>query len=136
MSEKQKIVNQEPEAKEEMSLGPQQNSGAQEADDDKIQDDKIQDDKNEDDKNEDDKNGDDKNGNNGRKSGDLSSSSSSTSYAMSGYERDSNECTEFCIDLIGCFGLFDSCCPSTGEGFVTNVGIFCANIMLKCVKCS
>lgn len=53
----------------------------------------------------------------------------------SGYERESNECTECCIDLIGCFGLFDSCCPSTGEGFITNLGVFCGNILVGCCKC-
>mmetsp|Transcript_3138 Transcript_3138/g.3062 ORF Transcript_3138/g.3062 Transcript_3138/m.3062 type:complete len:137 (+) Transcript_3138:218-628(+) len=53
----------------------------------------------------------------------------------SGYERESNECTECCIDLIGCFGLFDTCCPSTGEGFITNLGVFCGNILVGCCKC-
>lgn len=53
----------------------------------------------------------------------------------SGYERESNECTECCIDLIGCFGLFDSCCPSTGEGFITNLGVFCGNLLVGCCKC-
>ena len=43
--------------------------------------------------------------------------SATISEQGSGYERNSNECTECAIDLIGCFGLFDSCCPSTGEGF-------------------
>jgi hypothetical protein len=61
--------------------------------------------------------------------------SATISEQGSGYERNSNECTECAIDLIGCFGLFDSCCPSTGEGFITNLGVFCGNIIVGCCKC-
>lgn len=74
--------------------------------------------------------------NNNDHDGDGSDVSSATiSDQGSGYERSSNECTECCIDLIGCFGLFESCCPSTGEGFITNLGVFCGNIMVGCCKC-
>lgn len=62
-------------------------------------------------------------------------SSLTISEQQSGYERKSNECTECCIDCIGCFGLFDACCPSTGEGFITNLGVFCGNILVGCCKC-
>lgn len=77
-----------------------------------------------------------RNNNNDDDDDDSSDVTSATiSEQGSGYERNSNECTECCIDLIGCFGLFDSCCPSTGEGFITNLGVFCGNILVGCCKC-
>lgn len=53
----------------------------------------------------------------------------------SGYERNVNECTEFCIDLITCFGLFDACCPSTGQGFVADVATFFSVVLVGLIHC-
>lgn len=66
---------------------------------------------------------------------DQGSERTSFSEQGSGYERDANECTEFCIECISCFGLFNACCPATGEGFLTNVGVFCGTILVGCCKC-
>ena len=53
----------------------------------------------------------------------------------SGYESNVNECTEFCIDVITCFGLFDACCPSTGQGFVADVATFCSVVLVGLIHC-
>lgn len=53
----------------------------------------------------------------------------------SGYERETHECTEFCIDFLRCFGMFDECCPSSGEGYFTTAALFCANILVGIRKC-
>lgn len=53
----------------------------------------------------------------------------------SGYHRESNECTEFCVDLLTCFGLLGDCCPLTGEGCLTNTGTFIGNLCVGCCKC-
>lgn len=60
----------------------------------------------------------------------------SLSDVGSGYDRDSNECTEFCIELVSCFGVLDACCPSSGEGFFTTCATFCGNILFSCCKCA
>lgn len=53
----------------------------------------------------------------------------------SGYQRDTNECTEFCIDLFNCFGACDACCPLTGEGCLSTTAAFLGNICVGCIKC-
>lgn len=53
----------------------------------------------------------------------------------SGYKRESNECTEFFVDLFTCFGLLGDCCPLSGEGCLTNTGIFIGNLCVSCCKC-
>lgn len=62
-------------------------------------------------------------------------SSFTISEAGSGYQRDTNECTEFCLEFFTCFGLCDACCPSNGEGCVTSVATFCGNLFFSCCKC-
>lgn len=64
-----------------------------------------------------------------------SRSSITLSDAGSGYQRDSNECTEFCIEFCSCFGTFDACCPSDGEGCLTSFATFCGNLIFSCCKC-
>lgn len=56
------------------------------------------------------------------------------SDGASGYRRDSNECTEFCIDCFLCFGTFDECCPSSGEGCLTTTATLVGNILFVCCK--
>lgn len=63
------------------------------------------------------------------------SSSITVSETGSGYQRDNNECTEFCIELAMCFGMFEACCPSDGEGCLTSTATFCGNILFACCKC-
>lgn len=53
----------------------------------------------------------------------------------SGYQRESHECTEFCIDFFMCFGACDACCPLNGEGFFSSAAAFCANICVSMRKC-
>lgn len=53
----------------------------------------------------------------------------------SGYERELNECTEFCLDLFTCFGAFDACCPATGEGCCSSTAAFFGNICVGLFKC-
>ncbi|KAK6203490.1 uncharacterized protein RJT21DRAFT_113388 [Scheffersomyces amazonensis] len=65
----------------------------------------------------------------------ASSESSSLDDNHSGYERHANECTEFCIELFTCFGLFNACCPANGEGCLTSTATFCGNILFACCKC-
>ncbi|EAZ63912.1 putative suppressor of mutant AC40 subunit of RNA polymerase I and III (high serine) [Scheffersomyces stipitis CBS 6054] len=65
----------------------------------------------------------------------ISSSSSDNDDAASGYERESNECTEFCIECCNCFGLFSGCCPNDSEGCITTVATFFGNILFACCKC-
>ncbi|ODV65716.1 hypothetical protein HYPBUDRAFT_153890 [Hyphopichia burtonii NRRL Y-1933] len=65
----------------------------------------------------------------------LSDDHSSVSYANSGYQRDSNDCTEFCIEFMTCFGLLAACCPNDGEGCLTNAATICGNILVGCCKC-
>ncbi|KAK6464128.1 hypothetical protein DFJ63DRAFT_61065 [Scheffersomyces coipomensis] len=64
-----------------------------------------------------------------------SETSSFNDDAHSGYERESNECTEFCIEFFTCFGLFNACCPANGEGCITTSATFCGNILFACCKC-
>ncbi|KAF6069986.1 hypothetical protein FOB64_002684 [Candida albicans] len=54
--------------------------------------------------------------------------------ATSGYQRESNECTEFCIECCTCFGVLN-CCPNNGEGCVTNMATFIGNMLFACCKC-
>lgn len=53
----------------------------------------------------------------------------------SGYHRESNECTEFCMDFFMCFGACDSCCPLSGEGFFSGAAAFCGNLCISLRKC-
>lgn len=53
----------------------------------------------------------------------------------SGYQRDSNECTEFCMDLFICFGACDACCPLSGEGCLSSLAAFVGNLCFACCKC-
>ncbi|CAH6721406.1 hypothetical protein CLIB1444_06S01442 [[Candida] jaroonii] len=62
-------------------------------------------------------------------------SSYSISEAGSGYDRDENECTEFCLDFCTCFGLFDNCCPTDSDGCVTSTAVFIGNILFACCRC-
>lgn len=62
-------------------------------------------------------------------------SSYSMSEAGSGYDRDENECTEFCLDFCTCFGLFDNCCPTDSDGCVTSTAVFIGNILFACCRC-
>lgn len=59
---------------------------------------------------------------------------SAFSDGASGYRRETNECTEFCIDCFLCFGTFDECCPSSGEGCLTTAATFVGNILFGCCK--
>lgn len=68
-------------------------------------------------------------------SDDDRSSLSDFSQAPSGYERETNECTEFCMECVTCFGMFSTCCPSSGEGCLTSTAVFCGNILFGCCKC-
>ena len=63
-----------------------------------------------------------------------SSSSGSDFSGHSGYQREHNECTEFCIELFTCFGVVD-CCPKNGEGCVTSVATWLGNLVFSCCKC-
>ncbi|RCK59382.1 hypothetical protein Cantr_07050 [Candida viswanathii] len=79
-----------------------------------------------------------------RSNSSSSSSSSSSSQsdddinsnftAQSGYHREHNECTEFCVECCTCFGVVD-CCPRSGEGCVTNMATFIGNMLFACCKC-
>ncbi|CCE88932.1 Piso0_001725 [Millerozyma farinosa CBS 7064] len=53
----------------------------------------------------------------------------------SGYQREENECTEFCTDFLTCFGLFDACCPASGEGYLANFATCCGIVLMSCTKC-
>ncbi|KAM9892307.1 hypothetical protein OXX79_010110 [Metschnikowia pulcherrima] len=53
----------------------------------------------------------------------------------SGYQRETNECTEFCLDLFTCFGACDACCPSTGEGCLSSTAAFFGGLCVGCLKC-
>ncbi|GEQ72027.1 hypothetical protein JCM33374_g5713 [Metschnikowia sp. JCM 33374] len=53
----------------------------------------------------------------------------------SGYQRETNECSEFCIDLFSCFGACDVCCPSTGEGCLSTTAAFLGGLCVGCLKC-
>lgn len=53
----------------------------------------------------------------------------------SGYQRDTNECTEFCMDFFICFGACEACCPLSGEGFFSSLAAFCGNICVGLRKC-
>ncbi|CCE79644.1 Piso0_001725 [Millerozyma farinosa CBS 7064] len=61
--------------------------------------------------------------------------STSVSEQGSGYERQANECTEFCTDFLSCFGLFDACCPASGEGYLANFATCCGTVLMSCAKC-
>lgn len=61
-------------------------------------------------------------------------SSITVSEVGSGYVNDTNDCTDFCMDFLVCFGLLDTCCPSDGEGYVTTAAAFCGNILFSCCK--
>ena len=80
------------------------------------------------------------NPNNGSSSSDSDSDSDSDDdvnshfTATSGYQRESNECTEFCIECCTCFGVLN-CCPNNGEGCVTNMATFIGNMLFACCKC-
>ncbi|CAI5759440.1 unnamed protein product [Candida verbasci] len=63
-----------------------------------------------------------------------SSSDSDFISQVSGYERDTNECSEFCIEFCTCFGVVD-CCPRTGEGCLTTTATFIGNLIFGCCKC-
>ncbi|KAI5955286.1 hypothetical protein KGF54_001847 [Candida jiufengensis] len=67
-----------------------------------------------------------------------SSSSSGSDFSghtnRSGYHREGNECTEFCIEFCTCFGVVD-CCPNNGDGCVTSVATFVGNLIFGCCKC-
>ncbi|EGV60097.1 hypothetical protein CANTEDRAFT_116117, partial [Yamadazyma tenuis ATCC 10573] len=62
-------------------------------------------------------------------------SSYTLSQEGSGYERDQNECTEFCLDFSSCFGLFDACCPADSEGCMTTCAVFIGNLFFSCCQC-
>lgn len=53
----------------------------------------------------------------------------------SGYHRETNECTEFCMDLWICFGACDAFCPQSGEGCMSGWAAFCGNLCFSCCKC-
>lgn len=61
--------------------------------------------------------------------------SMSVSEQGSGYQRESNECTEFCTDFLTCFGLCDACCPASGEGYLANFATCCGTVLMSCTKC-
>lgn len=52
----------------------------------------------------------------------------------SGYDREGNECTEFCIELFTCFGVVD-CYPKSGAGCLTTTATFVGNLVFGCCKC-
>lgn len=62
-------------------------------------------------------------------------SSFTLSEAGSGYERDTNECSEFFLDCFSCFGLFDACCPSDSDGCITSCAVFFGNLCFACCRC-
>ncbi len=70
-----------------------------------------------------------------RRSSESSSSSESGDDNQSGYAGDQNECTEFCADFVTCFGMFEACCPSSGEGCLTTCATICGNVLLSCCRC-
>ncbi|SGZ55064.1 CIC11C00000004534 [Sungouiella intermedia] len=53
----------------------------------------------------------------------------------SGYQRESNECTEFCMDFFICFGACDACCPASGEGCLSSFAAFVGGLCFACCKC-
>lgn len=53
----------------------------------------------------------------------------------SGYDRDNNECTEFCTDLFMCFGACDACCPASGEGCLSSFAAFVGGLCVACCRC-
>lgn len=65
----------------------------------------------------------------------VSDDEESVSEVGSGFQRDQNECTEFCIEFLSCFGLCETCCPSSGEGFLTTCATICGNVLVGCCKC-
>lgn len=67
--------------------------------------------------------------------GDDARSSITVSEAGSGFERESNECTEFWLECCSCFGLMETCCPNDGEGCCTSTATFIGTICLSCWKC-
>ena len=73
--------------------------------------------------------------NNSENSGDDNRSSMTVSDMGSGFERDTNECTEFWLECCGCFGLLESCFPNDGEGCCTSTATFIGTICLSCWKC-
>lgn len=54
--------------------------------------------------------------------------------AQSGYQREHNECTEFCVECCTCFGVV-SCCSRSGEGCITTMATFIGNMLFACCKC-
>lgn len=62
-------------------------------------------------------------------------SSYTLSEVGSGYDQDTNECSEFCLDFCACFGLLDACCPADEEGCVTSCAIFLGNVLFSCCTC-
>ena len=59
----------------------------------------------------------------------------SLSTIGSGYDRETNECQDFCLELFSCFGLLDDCCPSDGEGCFSNTASFCGTLCISMIKC-
>ncbi|EGW30798.1 uncharacterized protein SPAPADRAFT_142715 [Spathaspora passalidarum NRRL Y-27907] len=52
----------------------------------------------------------------------------------SGYQRESNECSEFVTSCCTCFGALDTCLPKNGEGCFTSTLTFIGNILFGCCK--
>lgn len=65
----------------------------------------------------------------------MGRSSYTLSEAGSGYDADTNECSEFCLDCWSCFGVFDACCPSDSEGCITSTAVFLGNVCFSCCRC-
>lgn len=63
-------------------------------------------------------------------------SSYTLSEAGSGYDEDTNECSEFCMDCCACFGLLDACCPSDTDGCISSTAIFLGNVCFSCCRCN
>lgn len=62
-------------------------------------------------------------------------SSYTLSEAGSGYDREQNECADFCLDFCSCFGLLEACCPTDSDGCVTTFAICLGNVIFGCCRC-
>lgn len=62
-------------------------------------------------------------------------SSYTLSEAGSGYDKEQNECADFCLDLFSCFGLLEACCPTDGDGCVTTFAVCLGNVIFGCCRC-
>lgn len=75
-----------------------------------------------------------KNSSEGSSRSSSSESETTISEVGSGYQRETNECTEFCLDLFTCFGICNSICPSSENGCISSCASFFGNFCFSLCK--